>query len=103
MRRDAVHLRRLVAAALFPCASEAFVLALFPCAAEAFVLSSGGFRWTVPESTSSSDGLGGGLSYVVDDRFCAEMLARFPERDLVYGYEVSALQFVHCADLRNAL
>ena len=76
---------------------------LFLPFASSFVLSSGGFRWTVPEAISSSSGLGGGLSYVVDENFCADMLGRFPERDLIDGYEISALQFVHCADLRNAL
>ena len=33
--------------------------------------------------------------------FCERLLGRFPERDLFYGLQVSALQFVHCNDLRE--
>ena len=37
------------------------------------------YRWTTPEDSGSNDGLGGGLSWVLDPSFCDQMLPRFPE------------------------
>ena len=75
---------------------------------QGFVLLGGspasGFRWSLPESASSSEALGGGLGYVVSTSFCDEMIARFPERDLIRGLNLgSSLQFVHCNDIVNAI
>ncbi|KAG8469986.1 hypothetical protein KFE25_006441 [Diacronema lutheri] len=39
-------------------------------------------RWELPEEINSSSGLGGGIAYAVDARFCEHMLARFDERKL---------------------
>ena len=62
------------------------------------------FRWNMPLSSSSSEGLGGGIGWVLSSSFCDEMIGRFPERDLVMGLSIpSWLQFVHCSDLRDAI
>ena len=66
-------------------------------------LPGGAYRWTVPADSHSTEGLGGGIGYVVDENFCKEMLSRFPERDLFHGLEWSAMQFVHCNDIMVAL
>ena len=65
----------------------------------------GAFRWSVPASTSSAEGLGGGISWVLDDAFCSDMIGLFPERDILpLGLKLpSAFQFVHCNDLRDAV
>lgn len=36
-------------------------------------------RWTFPEDSMSSDGLGGALTYAFSDNFCAEALPQFKE------------------------
>ena len=46
------------------------------------------WRWTVPHAASDIAGLGGGISWVLSDDFCTQMLGRFQERDLFYGVEV---------------
>jgi hypothetical protein len=67
-------------------------------------LPGGAYRWHVPALTSSFEGLGGGIGWVVDEGFCDGLIGRFPERDLIPGIVLpSVLQFVHCSDLRNAL
>ena len=66
---------------------------------------SGAYRWTVPASGTSTDGLGLGISWVLDDGFCADMVGLFPERDILpFGLTLpSAFQFVHCSDIRDAM
>ena len=76
-------------------------LALSVC--DAFVLTEGNYRWSVPAAFDAIDGLGGGIGYAIDESFCSKMLARFPERSLLYGLEVPALQFVHCSDIQHSI
>lgn len=66
-------------------------------------LPGGAFRWSLPDGAADSEGLGGGLGWVLASDFCESILGRFPERDLVYGLSSWAFQFVHCSDLRDAL
>lgn len=84
-------------------AARLLVFVAVPPTCHGFVLTTGGYRWAVPAALSSSEGLGGGLSFVVSDSLCSSLLGKFRERDLLYGVQVSALQFVHCSDLLNAL
>ena len=61
------------------------------------------YRWSVPESSGSGEGLGGGINYVIDPHFCTKMLSRFAERDIFYGLELKWAQFVHCNDIQDAI
>ena len=93
----------------------AFALLLRPERASAFVvnggaqshvpskLPGGAHRWSVPAAASGIDGLGGGIAWILDDDFCTNMIGHFPERNLFYGLEISAIQFVHCSDIRDAI
>ena len=67
----------------------------------------GGFgRWSMAPTASGDEGLGGGLSYIISDDFCASLLPKFPERNLVplLNLEsVPALQFVFCSDIKAAI
>jgi hypothetical protein len=56
------------------------------------------YRWTMPEDTASNEGLGGGLSWVLDPSFCDKMLSRFPEGHASWV----GIQFVTCNDILDA-
>ena len=60
-------------------------------------------RWHVPTSVESTEGLGGGLAWVLDDDFCAQMISRFPERSFVRGLELPAISFVSCEEIKAAI
>ena len=62
------------------------------------------YRWTVPTEASSTQGLGGGLSWIMDDALCENLLKQFPERLIIRGLELgSALDFVSCTDIKSAI
>lgn len=96
--------RRLLRALLCCAASvvRAFVLSGVESTPPAH-LPGAAFRWSVPSLAASRDGLGGGISWVLSNTFCDEMLGRFPERELFFGLQLSWAQFVHCSDVRNAI
>lgn len=57
------------------------------------------WRWEAPaDAFASTDGLGGGLVFSIDSRFCEQMLPAFSD-DLFRGRRV----FVTCAALENAV
>ena len=58
------------------------------------------YRWSMPVDTGSNEGLGGGLSWVLDPKFCEQMLPQFPEgaKSSWVGYS-----FVTCNDILVAL
>jgi hypothetical protein len=58
------------------------------------------YRWSMPVDTGSNEGLGGGLSWVLDPSFCEQMLPQFPEgaKSSWMGYD-----FVTCNDILVAL
>ena len=60
-------------------------------------------RWRVPASSSSTEGLGGGLSWVLDDAFCDHLMSRFPERSVVRGIDLPSLDFLQCEDIKAAI
>ena len=66
-------------------------------------LPGNGVRWTMPLSTTSTEGLGGGIAWVLDPSFCQQMLPRFPERTLLRGIELPAFDFIGCAEIQAAM
>ena len=60
-------------------------------------------RWTVPEALGSREGLGGGLAWVIDESFCEQLLGGFPERSIIRGLAIPALEFVSCDDIKAAV
>lgn len=60
-------------------------------------------RWNVPASSTSDEGLGGGLSWVLEAGFCDRMRPRFPERQILGGVDIPGLDFVSCEDVHDAL
>ena len=58
------------------------------------------YRWSMPVDSGSNEGLGGGLSWVLDPDFCEQMLPQFPEgaKSSWVGYS-----FVTCNDILVAL
>ena len=43
------------------------------------------YRWSIPANTISDEGLGGGIAWVMDPRFCDDIIGRFPEESVVRG------------------
>ena len=56
-------------------------------------------RWTTPASSSSSEGLGKGLAYVIDASFCDQMVPLFPENEGLFGL----ITMVDCTELKAAI
>ena len=58
------------------------------------------YRWSMPVDSGSNEGLGGGLSWVLDPKFCQGMLPQFPEgaKSSWMGYS-----FLTCNDILVAL
>ncbi|KAL3898158.1 MAG: hypothetical protein SGPRY_012901, partial [Prymnesium sp.] len=90
--------------------SRTLLLPLLLSRARCFVLNpgnlslSGGlpgsaYRWTVPSSLESSEGLGKGLAYALDPSFCDQMIPLFPENEGMYGF----ITFVDCKQLKAAI
>lgn len=60
------------------------------------------YRWSLPAETSSNEGLGGGISWVLDPAFCDHLISRFPERSLIRGV-TSFVTFISCSDIHDAV
>ena len=43
------------------------------------------YRWTLPAASSSDEGLGGGIAWVMDPNFCDQIISHFPEESIVRG------------------
>ena len=48
----------------------------------------------------SNHGIGGGISWVLDPKFCEQLLPRFPEESVAGGLNI--IQFVTCTDIEDA-
>ena len=59
------------------------------------------WRWDYPQSSTSPQGLGQGLSYVIQTDLCTQLLPTFRE-DSAYGV-ISFSQFVSCTDILDAI
>ena len=59
---------------------------------ESTSLASTARRWTWPADSASNDGLGGGLAFITEDRWCETLLPLFPEH-----------YFVSCEEILDAL
>jgi hypothetical protein len=55
------------------------------------------YTWTMPADPTSTEGLGGGITYAIDDHFCDNILPQFEERSQL-GFE-----FVDCGNLKAAI
>ena len=76
----------LLAVAARPAAS--FVLMgenLTTVAGQATHLPGRAHRWTLPAASSSDEGLGGGIAWVLDPNFCEQIISQFPEESVVRG------------------
>ena len=61
-------------------------------------------RWRAPSASSDLAGLGGGLAWVLDDKFCDEIMPHFPEKSVVSGISwLNVADFVTCDDLKAAI
>lgn len=66
-----------------------------------FDLGSVAYRWSLPPSSTSDDGLGSGISWALHRDFCAHMLRRFPEED--EQAKLFGPAFIRCDDLRDTI
>ena len=57
------------------------------------------YAWTLPENSSSTDGLGQGIAYAVNPTFCENLLPTFSEKSGAFGFEF----LVDCKLLRAAI
>jgi hypothetical protein len=42
-------------------------------------------RWSLPAASSSDEGLGGGIAWVMDPNFCEQIIGHFPEESVFRG------------------
>ena len=47
-----------------------------------------GYMWSMPESTDSTVGLGGGITWAIDDALCEKMMDSFSES--IVGFSLSS-------------
>ena len=97
-------MQRLVAL-LGPACCAAYVLMPFNATgslsnAELSELSGRAWRWTMPEDAFSTEGLGGGLAWVLDPKFCETIIAQFPEESVMAYFNLYT--FVSCTDIHDA-
>ena len=59
--------------------AAAFAFVLTPINLTVHGIAGGARRWHYPADAASSDGLGGGITFVVESTLCAQLLPRFHE------------------------
>jgi hypothetical protein len=94
----------VVLASCFPRHTFGFVLNGVNSSLSDGALPGEAYRWTVPAQASATQGLGGGLSWVMDETLCENILGQFPERLIVRGLELGPwFDFVSCTDVQSAI
>ena len=87
----------------------ALAMALPACSGYAHMSSQYGvdwrFAWSMPTASNDEAGLGGGITFAIDDKLCERLLVRFREQsqDTWAAVMNLGIKFVDCAEIYDAI